>query len=121
MFKKRCGVPSAWQRFCRMPGYLPSSASKSSERLRAAHWNVSAPAVNLRSGGGMRRVMDTKPLIEPKNKSKIKRQKAKGKNWTQPTQPLRPTIERGDCFRLLFLIFDFCHLPFDFFPSMPPC
>src|SRR5438874_7612394 len=84
MFKKRCGVPSAWQRFCLMPGYLPSSASKSSERLRAAHWNDSAPAVNLRSGGGMRRVMDTEPPTVPKNKAKIK-----GQEW-EPAESTPP-------------------------------
>src|SRR5947208_13792232 len=79
MFKKRCGVPSAWQRFSLMPGYSPSSASKSSERLRAAHLNVSAPAVNLRNGGGMRRVMDTEPLTGPKKKSKSKAKKQREK------------------------------------------
>src|SRR5205807_10589630 len=89
MFKKRCGVPSAWQRFCLMPGYLPSIASKSSERLRAAHWNVSAPVVNLRSGGGMRRVMDTE--LSDRTQEQIKNQKAKSKGQKLNPSDSTPT------------------------------
>jgi len=55
--------------------------------------------------------MDTEPLIEPKNKSKIKRQKAKGKNRTQPTHPYAPLSSAATVFGLHF---DFGALPFDF-------
>src|ERR1051326_1192443 len=61
MFMKRCGVPSSAQRFCLMPGYLPSRASNTSARFAAVSWTLWSPPVNLRRGGGIRIVIGMKP------------------------------------------------------------